>query len=67
MEAGIGRRAGVGAIDAGLHVILDGLLAEQALALDIGTQANRAQGFDQAHGDMALADSGNTVGNGHEA
>ncbi|MNK99327.1 hypothetical protein D3C87_1197170 [compost metagenome] len=67
MQAGIGRRTGVGAIDTGLYIILDGLLAEQALALDIGAQANRAQRFHQAHRNVAFANGGNTVGNGHEA
>ncbi|MNC41649.1 hypothetical protein D3C75_904240 [compost metagenome] len=40
---------------------------EQALALDIRAQADGAEGFHQAHGGMALADRGNTVGDGQEA
>ncbi|MNZ84186.1 hypothetical protein D3C78_1029320 [compost metagenome] len=67
MQAGVGGCAGVGVVDTGLRIVRHLLFAEQALALDIGAQADSAQGFDQAHGDAAFADGGNTVGDGQEA
>ncbi|MCY1396535.1 hypothetical protein D9M71_115100 [compost metagenome] len=68
VQALVGGLAGVFAVDAGLQLagIGAGLLTEHALALDVRTQADGAQGIDQAHGHVALADSGNAVGDGQK-
>ena len=55
VQACVGGSAGVLIVDTGLQGVLYLLFAKQALALYIRTQAYRAQGFDQAHGHVALA------------
>ena len=69
MQALVGGGTGVLGIDAGAELAEVGifLFTEQAFAFHIRTQANSSERFNQTHGHMAFADSGNTVGNGQEA
>ncbi len=63
MQTLVGGGTGIRVINAGSQLagVVVRLIAEQALALDVGAHANGAQGLDQAHCHVALAHCRDTM------